>query len=81
MLYAWKFRIRSNERRTLPSDPSLEFSGCFAIAIAQNADEAREKIRKAMNELGGDSRWLEPGCAEVIRVEITEPCCLGWAMS
>ena len=79
-LYAWKFRIRGNEERPLPSNPDLAYRGCLAFAIAPTEEEARKRIIRRMNEDGEDSRWLEPGCANVIRLDIDESCCLGWAM-
>lgn len=75
----YKFRIRDEEDRSLPSDPSLVYSGCFAAAVADNEDAARALLTNALDTRGVDARWLERGCADVIELPL-EPGVIGWAV-
>ena len=75
----YKFRIRDEEARPLPSDPSLVYFGCFAAAVANDEDEARTLLMKAMDDRGVDARWLERGCADVIELPL-DIGVIGWAV-
>jgi hypothetical protein len=77
-LFAWKFRIR-DKFVPLPSNPCHEYKECLAIAVAHSVEEARSLLEHYARENGFDARWLEPGCAEVIAIDISDRAVLGWA--
>ena len=58
---------------TLPSNPSIAFKGCLAVALAESEEQAREIVKAD----GEDCRWLE--VAQVRVIELTSPKLVAYA--
>jgi hypothetical protein len=79
-LYAWKFIVPSHTPVPLPDDPSTLFKGCLGVAIASDENAGREIVRNAARSMAWDARWLVPGCATVVRLDVTAPGLICYSM-